>query len=96
MESPLGAASIAVLFGVLLAYLLDRAGLPPFLGFFIAGGVVGKIFEVALPEIYLQVLISLVAFEVGRQLGISGLSPAAFFRGDFRDGVYRRLVGPVI
>lgn len=79
MESPLGAASIAVLFGVLLAYLLDRAGLPPFLGFFIAGGVVGKIFEVALPEIYLQVLISLVAFEVGRQLGISGLSPAAFF-----------------
>ncbi|MGC9131653.1 MAG: cation:proton antiporter, partial [Pyrobaculum sp.] len=79
MESPLGAASVSVLLGVLFAYVLDRLELPPFLGFFIAGVLTRFLLGVHLPEIYLQVLISLVAFEVGRQLGVSGLSPAAFF-----------------
>ncbi|MGC9051459.1 cation:proton antiporter [Pyrobaculum sp.] len=79
MESPLGAASVSVLLGVLFAYVLDRLEFPPFLGFFIAGVLTRYLLGVHLPEIYLQVLISLVAFEVGRQLGVSGLSPAAFF-----------------
>jgi hypothetical protein len=77
--NPLGEVSIAVFLGVLLAYLLDRLGLPPFLGFFLAGAFIGDVLDVSLSGIYLQVLLALVAFEVGRQLGTSGLSPAAFF-----------------
>jgi len=79
LTNPLGEVSIAVFLGVLLAYLLDRLGLPPFLGFFLAGAIIGEVLGVSLPGIYLQVLLALVAFEVGRQLGTSGLSPAAFF-----------------
>ncbi|MEM1597122.1 MAG: cation:proton antiporter [Pyrobaculum sp.] len=79
MESILGAVSITLIVGVFFAYVLDRGRLPPFLGFFLAGAVVGKLLGLTMPDVYLQVLISLVAFEVGRQLGGSGLSPAAFF-----------------
>ncbi|ACB40394.1 cation:proton antiporter [Pyrobaculum neutrophilum] len=75
----LGEISIAVFIGVLFAYFLDRVGFPSFLGFFLAGALVGKLAGVALPEIYIQLLLSLVAFEVGRQLGAGGFSPAAFF-----------------
>jgi len=39
LTNPLGEVSIAVFLGVLLAYLLDRLGLPPFLGFFLAGAL---------------------------------------------------------
>lgn len=79
MNSPLGEISITIFLGVLFAYLFDRLGFPPFLGFFLAGAIVGKLGAVNLPDVYLQILLSLVAFEVGRGLGISGLSPAAFF-----------------
>lgn len=79
MDSPLGAISAAVVLGVVFAYLLDRVGFPPFLGFFLAGVLSSRLFGISLPDIYLQVLLALVAFEVGRQLGTSGLSPAAFF-----------------
>jgi len=75
----LGIVSIAILLGVLLAYILDRFGIPPLLGFFLSGLVVGRLFDFSMPEAYLQVLLALVAFEVGRQLGAAGLSPAAFF-----------------
>ncbi|MFN7105096.1 MAG: cation:proton antiporter [Pyrobaculum sp.] len=75
----LGTVSGAILLGVLLAYLMDKIGLPPFLGFFIAGVVVGRLVDLSFPGIYLQILLALVAFEVGRQLGSSGLSPVSFF-----------------
>jgi len=76
--NPLGEVSIAVFLGVLLAYLLDRLGLPPFLGFFLAGAFIGKVLGVSLSGIYLQVLLALVAFEVGRQLGTAVFPPRRF------------------
>ncbi|MEM1733013.1 MAG: cation:proton antiporter [Pyrobaculum sp.] len=79
MDFPLGSFSIAVLFGVLFAYLFDRVGFPPFLGFFVAGVLASILVDLSISDVYLQILLALVAFEVGRQLGTSGLSPAAFF-----------------
>ncbi|MCC6021213.1 MAG: cation:proton antiporter [Thermoproteaceae archaeon] len=79
MIAPVLAVSLTLLLGALLAYLLERAGLPPFLGFFLAGIAVSRALGVTAPAVYLELLLYLVAFEAGRALGVYGFSPAAFF-----------------
>ncbi|MEM4755206.1 MAG: sodium:proton exchanger, partial [Pyrobaculum sp.] len=75
----LGVLSLAVALGVFFAYLVDRLGYPPLLGFLAAGFIAGSVLRLSVPDILLQMLIALVAFEAGRQLGSGSLSPAAFF-----------------
>ncbi len=75
----LAAVAASLILGVFLAYVLDSLELPPFLGFFISGFIIGKLLGVNLSYTYLQILLSLVAFEVGRQTGSAGLAPVSFF-----------------
>lgn len=75
----IGVVTLATLLGVSLAYIADRAGLPPFLGFFLSGITIGTLANISFPMLYLDVMIALIAFEIGRQLGFTGISPAAFF-----------------
>lgn len=71
--------SASLFLGVLIAYVLDRAGLPPLVGFFLAGLALGQATGTSLPPYVLELLLALVAFEVGREVGYSGFSPAAIF-----------------
>lgn len=79
VDSALWVISASLFLGVLAAYLLDRAGLPPLVGFFLAGLLLGQATGVSLPPYVLELLLILVAFEVGRQVGYAGFSPAAIF-----------------
>jgi len=80
VQEAISLLSLSLLFGTLLSLLFEKLKLPSFVGFFLAGTVVGQTFGDFLNvEFAISLALTLIAFEIGRELGAGGFTPVSIF-----------------